>query len=251
MSDDPLFALRGISKSFGAGTVLDNLSLAIRSGERRGLIGPNGAGKTTLINIMTGKYRPDAGRIAYRGRDITFLPPHRRNRLGIGRSFQILSLFGEASVGENIRGALLRKHGLGMTPARRLRRLEQIFAETEQIAALVGLLSVLTQRVNTLPYGMQRRLDIALVLAQDPELIILDEPAAGLSAAETRDLIDLLKTVIGNRTLILVEHDMDVVYALADRITVLDYGHVLTEGTPAEVNADPEVRRVYLGEPVS
>jgi branched-chain amino acid transport system ATP-binding protein len=248
MTDNPLLALHGISKSFGAGPVLNDLSLAIRSGERRGLIGPNGAGKTTLINIMTGRYRPDAGRIQYRGQDITSLPPHRRNRLGIGRSFQILSLFGQASVGENIRGALLRKHGLGTTAFRRLGHLEQIFAESEQIAALVGLLPVLTERVDKLPYGMQRRLDIALVLAQEPELIILDEPAAGLSAAETRDLIDLLKTIMGDRTLILVEHDMDVVYALADRITVLDYGRVLTEGTPAEVNADPEVRRIYLGE---
>jgi branched-chain amino acid transport system ATP-binding protein len=248
MADNPLLALQGIAKSFGAGPVLDDLSLSIRAGERRGLIGPNGAGKTTLINIITGRYHPDAGRIQYRGRDITSLPPHRRNHLGIGRSFQILSLFGEANVGENIRGALLRKHGLGTTPFRRLRRLEQIFAESEHIAALVGLLPVLTERVDTLPYGMQRRLDIALVLAQEPELIILDEPAAGLSAAETRDLIDLLKTIMGDRTLILVEHDMDVVYALADRITVLDYGRVLTEGTPAEVNADPAVRRIYLGE---
>jgi branched-chain amino acid transport system ATP-binding protein len=248
MDDAPLLALHSISKSFGAGPVLNDLSLSIKRGERRGLIGPNGAGKTTLINIITGKYRPDAGRIQYGGQDIALLPPHRRNHLGIGRSFQILSLFGEATVGENIRGALLRKHGLGTMPYRRLHRLNHIFAESEQVAALVGLLPVLTKRVDTLPYGLQRRLDIALVLAQEPELLILDEPAAGLSAAETRDLIDLLQTIISERALILVEHDMDVVYALADRITVLDYGRVLTEGTPAEVNADPAVRRIYLGE---
>jgi branched-chain amino acid transport system ATP-binding protein len=253
MTAAPILELDGICKSFGAAPVLDKLSLRINPGERRGLIGPNGAGKTTLINIITGKYRPDAGRILYRSQDnrsqdITNLPAHRRNRLGIGRSFQILNLFGEASVGDNIRNAVLRKRGFGVHPFKRLGVLEDVFAETEHIAALVGLLPVLAERVDILPYGMQRRLDIALVLAQDPELIILDEPAAGLSATETRDLIDLLKTIIGRRTLILVEHDMDVVYALADRITVLDYGRVLTEGTPAEVNADPEVQRVYLGE---
>jgi branched-chain amino acid transport system ATP-binding protein len=248
MTDAPILELDGICKSFGAAPVLDKLSLRIDPGERRGLIGPNGAGKTTLINIITGKYRPDAGRILYRSHDITNLPAHRRNQLGIGRSFQILNLFGEASVGENIRSAVLRKRGLGVHPLKRLGFLEDVFAETEHIAALVGLLPALAERVDILPYGMQRRLDIALVLAQDPELIILDEPAAGLSATETRDLIDLLKTIIGTRTLILVEHDMDVVYALADRITVLDYGRVLTEGTPAEVNANPEVQRVYLGE---
>ncbi len=248
MVDAPLLALHGISRSFGAGPVLDGLSLSISAGERRGLIGPNGAGKTTLINLITGKLRPDSGRVLYRGLDITDLPPHRRARLGIGRSFQILSLFGEASVGENIRGALLAKHGIGTTVARRLSSLEPIFAESEQIAALAGLLPFLGERVDTLPYGLQRRLDIALVTAQEPELVILDEPAAGLSAAETRDLIDLLEAIIRGCTLILVEHDMDVVYALSDRITVLDYGCVLTEGTPAEVNADPAVRRVYLGE---
>lgn len=248
VADSTLLALHGVSKSFGAGPVLDGLSLSIAVGERRGLIGPNGAGKTTLINLITGKLRPDVGSILYRGTDITSLPPYRRSCLGIGRSFQILSLFNEASVGENIRGALLARYGIGTTPTRRLGSLEPIFAESEQIAALTGLLPVLTERVETLPYGLQRRLDIALVLAQEPELIILDEPAAGLSAGETRDLIDLLKATIGNRTLIVVEHDMDVVFALADRIAVLNYGHVLAEGTPEEVNAHPEVRRVYLGE---
>ena len=248
MTEAPLLELRGISKSFGAAPVLRQLSLALRQGERRGLIGPNGAGKTTLINVVTGKHPLDAGQIFYRGRDITRLPAHRRNHLGIGRSFQILSLFGESSVGENIRNAVLRKRGLGVNPFRRLATLDGVFAESERIAALVGLRSVLGERADTLPYGMQRRLDIALVLAQDPELIILDEPAAGLSAAETRDLIELLKSILGHRTLLIVEHDMDVVYALADRITVLDYEQVLTEGTPAEVNADPAVRRVYLGE---
>jgi branched-chain amino acid transport system ATP-binding protein len=248
VADAPLLDVVDLSKSFGGIPVLNRLGLRIGPGERRGVIGPNGAGKTTLINLITGRHRADSGRIVFRGRDITALPPHRRSRLGIGRSFQILSLFGEATVAETIRHAVLRHRGLGTAPFRRLAALENVSAESAHVAGLVGLHGALTERVDTLPYGMQRRLDVALVLAQDPALLVLDEPAAGLSAAETRDMIEVLRSTIGRRGLILVEHDMDVVYALVDRITVLDYGRVLTEGTPAEVNVDPAVRRVYLGE---
>jgi branched-chain amino acid transport system ATP-binding protein len=248
MMSPPILELQSVSKGFGGVPVLRDVDLLLLPGERRGLIGPNGAGKTTLINLITGGLKADAGRILLRGRPITSLPPHRRNRLGIGRSFQILSLFTGMTVLENIRNAILRHRGLETVAWRRLARIEAIQSEAAHYAALVGLDHVLHEPVETLPYGMQRRLDIALVFAQQPELIILDEPAAGLSAAETRDLIAVLRAVIGERTLLLVEHDMDVVYALSDRITVLDYGRVLAEGTPAEVNAHAEVRRVYLGE---
>ena len=248
MSDIPVLRLSGISKSFGAGPVLADVNLILRPGERRGLIGPNGAGKTTLINVVTGALAPDAGDIFFRGRSITKLSPCQRNRIGIARSFQILSLFGDMTVAGNIRNAILRYRGLSVLPWRRLSGLDEVTAEVTQLASTVGLAGALTERVDTLPYGMQRRLDIALVLAQQPDLIILDEPAAGLSAAETRDLIALLTATIGTRALLLVEHDMDVVYALSDRITVLDYGRVLTDGTPAEISADATVRRVYLGE---
>jgi branched-chain amino acid transport system ATP-binding protein len=248
MSDIPILRLTGIAKSFGGSPVLADVNLTLRPGERRGLIGPNGAGKTTLINLITGALAPDAGDILFRGRSIAGLAPYRRNRRGIGRSFQILSLFGDMTLGENIRNAILRHRGLHVLPWRRLAGLDEIAAEVAQLAATVGLAGALAERADTLPYGMQRRLDIALVLAQQPELIILDEPAAGLSAAETRDLITLLQATVGGRALLLVEHDMDVVYALSDRITVLDYGRVLTEGTPAEISADAAVRRVYLGE---
>jgi branched-chain amino acid transport system ATP-binding protein len=248
MSDMPVLRLSGIAKSFGGAPVLVDVNLALRPGERRGLIGPNGAGKTTLINVVTGALSPDAGHVFFRGRRITGLSPHQRNRIGIARSFQILSLFGDMTVGANIRNAVLRTRGLYIAPWHRLSRLDEVNDEVAQVAAQVGLADALTERVDTLPYGMQRRLDIALVLAQQPDLIILDEPAAGLSAAETRDLIALLTETVGRRALLLVEHDMDVVYALSDRITVLDYGRVLTEGTPEEISADPQVRRVYLGE---
>jgi branched-chain amino acid transport system ATP-binding protein len=244
----PILELHDVNKGFGGVAVVRDVGLRLRPGERRGLIGPNGAGKTTLINLITGGLEPDAGNILFQGRPITSLPPHRRNRLGIGRSFQILSLFAGMTVLENIRNAILRHRRLETVFWRRLSPMAALHDEAAHFAGLVGLGHALHEPVETLPYGMQRRLDIALVLAQQPQLIILDEPAAGLSAAETRDLIAVLQSVIGERTLLLVEHDMDVVYALSDRITVLDYGRILAEGTPAEVNANAEVRRVYLGD---
>jgi branched-chain amino acid transport system ATP-binding protein len=248
MSETPLLHVTDLAKGFAGVPVLANVNLTLRAGERLGLIGPNGAGKTTLINVITGGHPPDAGRIMFQGRNITALPPHRRNRLGMARSFQILSLFPEMTVFENIRNASLRYRGLHVQFWRRLSNREDMRAEAAHYAALVGLGQALDQRVDTLPYGEARRLDIALVLAQQPKLMILDEPAAGLSAAETRALVAVLQVAIGTCGLILVEHDMDVVYALADRIMVLDYGRVLAEGTPAEVSTNPDVRRVYLGE---
>lgn len=248
MSELPTLHMAHVSKSFGSATVLRDVTLTLRPGERRGLIGPNGAGKTTLINILTGGLSPDSGDIFFRGRRITGLAPYRRARSGIGRSFQILSLFGEMTVRENLRHALLCYHGLQMRPWRPAAALQVVEEDVVQAAERVGLEDALHLRVDTLPYGLQRRLDIAIVLAQEPALVVMDEPAAGLSAAETRDLIAILQQSIGDRTLLLVEHDMDVVYSLSDRITVLDYGRVLTEGTPADISADAEVRRVYLGE---
>jgi branched-chain amino acid transport system ATP-binding protein len=165
----------------------------------------------------------------------------------MARSFQKLSLFDGMTVAENIRQSVLRYHGLHAQFWRRLAHFSEIEAEASQIAGLMGLAAAADQPVPTLAYGLRRRLDIALVLAQRPALMILDEPAAGLSAAETRDLVAVLKAAAGAYTLIIVEHDMDVVRALAERVMVLDYGRVLAAGTPAEISADPQVRQVYLG----
>lgn len=242
-----LIELRSISKSFGNGPVLVDVTLALKPGEKRGIIGPNGAGKTTLINILSGALAPDAGKVIFKGAEITRRKPYQRAKLGIGRSFQILSLFGPMSVYETLRHAVLRRLGQHMSPFRRLSALDAASAEAASIARQLGLGQVLHEPGDTLSHGMRRRLDIGLVLAQSPALLVLDEPAAGLSAAETRELAALLRELPGDAALILVEHDMELVYALSDRITVLDYGRVLAEGTPEEINANPEVRRVYLG----
>jgi ABC-type branched-subunit amino acid transport system ATPase component len=248
MNDVPILRLETISKAFQGVRVIQNLDFTVRRGERRGLIGPNGAGKTTLINIITGKYRADAGMVIYDGKSIAKLSPYQINRLGIARSFQILSLFRDMTVRENLRNAALRYYGHHVRIFEKL----AVSSETEkaviEVSDLIGLHDALDVPVQHLTYGMQRRLDIGLVLVQEPNLIILDEPAAGLTAAETRELVSMLKSVLKERTLILVEHDMDVVYALCDIITVIDYGKLVTEGAPAEINVHPEVRRLYLGE---
>jgi branched-chain amino acid transport system ATP-binding protein len=246
-----LLKLEGVHKSFGAGPVLVNVNITLRPGEKRGIIGPNGAGKTTLINILSGAFAPDAGEIFFNGQRITHLKPHQRARLGIGRSFQILSLFGPMSVYENLRHAVLRRQNVHMAAFKRLAGLEQAGAEAASIARRLGLGQVLHERSENLSHGMRRRLDIGLVLAQAPAVLVLDEPAAGLSATETRELVTLLRDLAGGTALVLVEHDMEMVYALSERITVLDYGWVLAEGTPEEINAHPEVRRIYLGEEVA
>jgi branched-chain amino acid transport system ATP-binding protein len=248
MAETPILELQAVSKAFGEAKVLSAVSLAVRRGEKLALIGPNGAGKTTLINLITGLHHCDSGTIHFERRDITRLAAHRRNQRGMGRSFQKLSLFDDMSVAENIRQALLRAHGVDATFWRRLSQFADITAEATHLAGLFGLTPVLHAKTDTLAYGLRRRLDIALVLAQRPSLMILDEPAAGLSAAETRELVAVLKAAIGACTLIVVEHDMDVVRALAERVMVLDYGRVLAIGTAAEVSRHPEVRRVYLGE---
>jgi len=248
MAEAPLLELRGVCKSFGAARVLADVSVALRPGERLAVIGPNGAGKTTLINLITGLFSCDSGTILFRERDITKWPAHRRLRLGMARSFQKLSLFDGMTVAENIRQSVLRYHGVHAQFWRRLANFAAIDAETARVAALMGLAAVADQPVATLPYGLRRRLDIALVLAHRPALMILDEPAAGLSAAETRELVAVLKAAAGDFTLMLVEHDMDVVRAVAERVLVLDYGRVLAAGTPAEMSAHPQVRQVYLGE---
>jgi branched-chain amino acid transport system ATP-binding protein len=223
------------------------VNLAIFAGERHAIIGSNGAGKTSLFHVITGRLRPTLGRVYFRGIEITALPPYRIARMGLARSFQITNIFPHLSVRENLR--------LGFQAQRRRRRPweagRSILAETAERAAdlLERLnLSVVADAVSgTLSYGDQRRLEIGLALAVDPVLILLDEPTAGMSLAATHEIVDLLRQISRNVTLLLIEHDIDVVLKLSDRITVMHQGEILAQGTPAEVERNSRVQDAYFG----
>ena len=236
-----------VHKDFQGLQVLKGVELTIREGERHAIIGPNGAGKTTLTNLITGKFPLSRGSLWFRGRRIDELRAYQRARLGIGRSFQIINVFREMTVFENVRNAVLSRHGVRLNMFRPVGGYAGVARETQEIVDMVGLGPDRDRVASTLPYGAQRALEIGLTLAQQPELVILDEPAAGLSAAETRDVTDLIRRTMQGRTLVFIEHDMEVVFALADRISVLHYGSILVQGTPQEIRENDEVRRVYLG----
>jgi branched-chain amino acid transport system ATP-binding protein len=239
--------LHGIAHDFSGLQVLSGIDLAVREGERHAIIGPNGAGKSTLFNIMTGRYTPRAGRVVYRGRDITGAPPHRIARLGIGRSFQIINIFPRLTVFENVRSAILSRHGRRLDFWRRLDRDADIARETDQLLTTLRLAARRNTLASELSYGEQRELELALTVAVQPELVLLDEPTAGLNSDDTRRAIDLIRRLTDGRTLVMVEHDMDVVFTLADRVSVIYYGRVLATGSCDEIRANAEVKRAYLG----
>ena len=239
--------LAGISKSFGALAVARTIDLALEPGARHALIGPNGAGKTTLVNIISGLLKPSAGRIRLAGSDITDLAPERRVALGLARTFQISSLFPQLTVAETIGLALAGKHGSDGRLFGRLRETRAIVAGTADLLERMGLLALAPKRVADLPYGQRRLIEIALVLALEPKVLLLDEPAAGLAAEDRALVVDLLLRLPAELSILIIEHDMSVVFRLAQRITVLVEGSILTEGEPAAIRADPRVRDVYLG----
>ncbi|MCL6640337.1 MAG: ABC transporter ATP-binding protein, partial [Candidatus Rokubacteria bacterium] len=208
----------------------------------------NGAGKTTLFNLITGHLRPDAGRVVFQGREITGLPPHEICRLGMGRSFQRTNIFPRLTVFQNVQAAFISHRGRGLDLWRRVDRLYR--EETEAVLASVGLLDKAGEVSAFLSHGNQKQLELAIALASEPQLLLLDEPTAGMSAAETRETIALVSRITRERglTLLFTEHDMAVVFSIAEVITVLHQGRVIAEGAPGEVRQDPEVRRVYLGE---
>jgi branched-chain amino acid transport system ATP-binding protein len=239
---------RDVSKAFDGFQAVAGVSLTVTRGQIAAIIGPNGAGKTTFFNLITGHLRPDVGTVWLRGRDITGLPPHDVCRLGIGRSFQRTNIFPRLTVFENVQAAFLshRRRGLDIwTPVERLYR-----GETEAVLASLGLLDKAGEVSGFLSHGAQKQLELAVALASEPELLLLDEPTAGMSATETRETIQLIDRITRERglTLLFTEHDMEVVFSIAQKITVLHQGRAIAEGTPAEVRSDPEVRRVYLGE---
>jgi len=226
--------------------VLD-VDFALERGELRAIIGPNGAGKTTFFNIIAGNLPPTRGQILFKGQDITALPPHRRSHLGIGRSYQITNIFPDLTVFENIRvAAHTRKTMFNFwTDAEKL---DGVMKRATELLAYVGLAEKRPAPARTLSHGEQRYLELAIALATDPELLLLDEPTAGMSPEERGRTAEMIKRVAANVTVILVEHDMDVVMGISDRITVFHHGEILAEGSPAEVRANAAVQRVYLRE---
>jgi branched-chain amino acid transport system ATP-binding protein len=244
----PLLQTRELTRHFGGLAALNRVGLSIEPGEVRSIIGPNGAGKTTLFNLITGALTPTAGRIVFKGRDITGLAPPGIFRLGIVRSFQISQVFPKLTVRENV--ALMawgRARSSGSPFARARATAEEVNRRVDAVLDQVHLAERTDQLAGTLAHGDRRLLEIAMALAADPELLLLDEPTAGMAPEETQQTARLLRRLAPALTLVIVEHDMSVVMAISDRISVLHRGQVLAEGPPAEIRANPEVRAVYLG----
>ncbi len=238
----------GLSKSFGGITATDAVSFRLEKGARHALIGPNGAGKTTFINLLTGVLTPTAGSVLLDGAEVTRLSPDARVRRGLARTFQINQLFPGLTPLESIGLAVSERLGGGWHWWRSLGASGPIMAEIEEAAARFGLTGVLEERTATLPYGKQRLLEIALAFAARPRVLLLDEPAAGVPAAERQELLAVVAGLPRDVSVLLIEHDMDLVFSFAERISVLVNGALFTEGTVAEVSSDPRVRAVYLGE---
>ncbi|OGL12665.1 MAG: hypothetical protein A3I14_11755 [Candidatus Rokubacteria bacterium RIFCSPLOWO2_02_FULL_73_56] len=243
----PLLAVERLTKSFAALKALNGVSLAVEPRERRALIGPNGAGKTTLFNLITGHLAPNGGRVLLEGEPLTGLAPHAVARRGISRSFQRTSLFPRLDVGENLRLAAAADGRGSWNLFGSVARLAAPRARARAVAEQVGLAERLAEPAGRLSYGEQRQLELGVALATAPRLLLLDEPTAGMSPEETQHMTRLLAALPREITLLIIEHDMDVVFSLADRITVLHYGEVLSEGAPDAVKADPRVYEVYLG----
>jgi ABC-type branched-subunit amino acid transport system ATPase component len=244
------FALetRGLQKQFGALSVTRDLSLRIQQGARHALIGPNGAGKTTIINLLTGVLKPDRGQILLEGADITDLPVHTRVLRGLSRTFQINQLYADLTPLETIGLAVSERLGRGGDWWRTMGTRDDVNAEIAQNLQRFNLLDVMGDLTATLPYGKQRLLEIAVAIAAKPHVLLLDEPAAGVPASERQDILAAVAALPRDVTVLLIEHDMDLVFSFADRISVLVGGALLVEGLPDEVAQDPRVKAVYLGE---
>ena len=239
---------RGLFKRFGGLTVTDDVSLTLEPGARHALIGPNGAGKTTLVNLLTGVLRPSEGAVVLAGEDVTQLPQHARVRRGLARTFQINQLFPEFSPAEALAAAIAEREGRGDDMLRGVGSREPIVAEIVALLDRFDLIADMDRPTHTLAYGKQRLLEIALALACRPKALLLDEPAAGVPESERRDILAALAALPSEVAILLIEHDMDLVFSFAKSITVLVAGRILTEGAPDAIAADPRVRAVYLGE---
>ena len=243
-----MLEVRDVTKSFDGFLAVSDVSFTVPQGSISAIIGPNGAGKTTLFNLITGHLRPSEGRVVFKGRDVTGIAPHDLCRLGMGRSFQRTNIFPKLTVFENVQAAFVSHRGRGwnlLAPVERLYR-----DETAALLDAVGLLDRAGEVSGYLSHGAQKQLELGIALALEPEILLLDEPTAGMSATETHEAIALIERMARERhlTLLFTEHDMAVVFSISHRITVLHQGKVIADGPPEDVRRDPEVRRVYLGE---
>jgi branched-chain amino acid transport system ATP-binding protein len=240
-----ILRIEGLSMRFGGLNALNDVNVAVRSGEIRAIIGPNGAGKSTFFNCLTGVLRPSSGRIVFDGEDVAGLPPDRISLKGIARSYQITNILPGATVLENVRVACQSRHH-AWNLIRHHRAFTDVIVRARSVLDAVGLLDKQDELAANLSHGEQRNLEIGIALGTEPKLLCLDEPTAGMSVTETHATVELVRRLAKDFTILIVEHDMEVVMGLADTITVLHYGEVLAEGSPREIQANPRVQEVYL-----
>ncbi len=239
---------KGLYHDYNGLEVLFDINLEIKKGERHAIIGPNGAGKTTLFNVITGTYRPSRGQIFFKGNEVTGFKPHQLARIGMGRSFQITSTFSKLTAFQNIRMGILSKRGIRFNLFRKVDKMKAITEETNELLKRINLNMERDVPADLLSYGKNRSLEVSMAMATNPDLVMLDEPAAGMSRDETHDAVALIRGLTEGKTMVIIEHDMDVVFSLADRITVLHLGTILASGPPAEIRENQAVKDAYLGE---
>jgi branched-chain amino acid transport system ATP-binding protein len=251
MSRPIAISLKGVTKSFGATEVIRGVDLSVPKGERHAIIGPNGAGKSTLFNLLSGAFAPTKGEILLNDKPITGKRPFEINRAGLSRSFQVTNIFHNMSVYENVRAGVLWSLGHRYVFLRAIDKLADVAARTEEILSLIYLGNQRDTPAGLLSYADQRALEIGITIAGGADVILLDEPTAGMSRAETERAVALIRRISEGRTLLIVEHDMSVVFGLADRISVLVYGEIIASGPPDRIRSDPRVREAYLGQEVA
>lgn len=242
-----LLETESLTKSFGALRAVSEVDLAVEEGQVHSIIGPNGAGKTTLFNLLSGVYSPTAGRITFRGEDITSYKLFQRSRLGLGRSFQITSLFPELSVLENLRLAVQSRGGKNFNMFRKATDMKEVEEKAMAILDKLKLRKFKDQKAGTIPYGSQRSLDMAIAVATEPILLLLDEPTSGMTPEDTHEMIGLIKGLSADHTIVLIEHHMNVVMSISDKITVLHQGQIIAQDNPEAIRGNEEVKRAYFG----
>lgn len=248
--NDFILEAQQLRKAFGGLVAVNDVSLQVERGTMHSIIGPNGAGKTTLFNLLSGNLPPTSGRLLYNRKDITRLPLHRRAHIGIGRSFQITNIYPNFTVFENVRLAAQALDGSSMVIFTHFQRFSSYETKALDAIEAVGLAGMENIPASVLPHGDKRKLELAIILASDPQLLLLDEPTAGMATEQVPELMQTIDSIrrIGDKTIMLVEHNMSVVMSVSDKITVMNYGAVLAEGTPEEIAANPTVQSAYLGE---